>query len=323
VTAPTDRPAHDGNNEGRIARTALAVLDRVRSDLVSSPYGVVIGDERARLIERSAAHDAGFGLGDVLALVVRGGEPVVDTVGDLAVAAAPIADPRSGRRVGAVALFGQAEAASELMLAYVRRISRDVEDGLVEDLSGADRALTAHFVRTRRHVRGAIACLNQRTMITNAAAVGLVDEADRPELWDWAQRAMSRGQTRAEQLRLSRGVMVTVRCEAVEAMGQTVGALVHLRMRSVEPAAERSPSKRNLRARREPFGWGSLSAAQLGTAELVAKGQTNREIAAQLYVSPYTVDSHLRQIFAKLNIDSRVELASMVSGRSAHDRMAS
>jgi len=85
---------------------------------------------------------------------------VVDTVGDLAVATAPIADPRSGRRVGAVALFGQAEAASELMPAYVRRISRDVEDGLVEDLSGADRALTAHFVRTRGHVRGATACLN-------------------------------------------------------------------------------------------------------------------------------------------------------------------
>src|SRR5438270_776690 len=133
MTAPTDRPVYD--SEGRVARTALAVLDRVRSDLVGSRYRVVIGDERARLIERSASDEGASGLRDGLAHVVRGGEPVIYTAGDLAVAAVPIADPRSGRRVGVVALLGHAEAASELMLVYVRQIARDLEDGLVEDPS--------------------------------------------------------------------------------------------------------------------------------------------------------------------------------------------
>jgi len=46
---------------------------------------------------------------------------------------------------------------------------------------------------------------------------------------------------------------------------------------------------------------------------LVAQGATNREVAERLYLSPYTVNSHLRHVFAKLGIRSRVELASLAA----------
>jgi DNA-binding CsgD family transcriptional regulator len=36
---------------------------------------------------------------------------------------------------------------------------------------------------------------------------------------------------------------------------------------------------------------------------------TNREVAERLFVSPHTVNSHLRHVFSKLGITSRVELA--------------
>jgi DNA-binding CsgD family transcriptional regulator len=62
-------------------------------------------------------------------------------------------------------------------------------------------------------------------------------------------------------------------------------------------------------------GWASLTKAELAVAEIVAEGHTNREAAAQLYVSADTVNTHLRHAFAKLGIRSRVELARLVLTR--------
>ncbi|MEV4840028.1 AAA family ATPase [Nonomuraea sp. NPDC049486] len=62
-------------------------------------------------------------------------------------------------------------------------------------------------------------------------------------------------------------------------------------------------------AGRPPTGWAALTTAELRVARLVARGLTNREVAAELFVSPHTVDSHLRHAFAKLGVSSRVELA--------------
>ncbi len=60
----------------------------------------------------------------------------------------------------------------------------------------------------------------------------------------------------------------------------------------------------------QPAGWTALTDAEQHVASLVADGLTNRQIAARLLVSPFTVDAHLRHIFTKLAISSRVELAA-------------
>jgi DNA-binding CsgD family transcriptional regulator len=54
-----------------------------------------------------------------------------------------------------------------------------------------------------------------------------------------------------------------------------------------------------------------LTAQQLRIAELVAAGATNREVAAALFLSPRTVDHHLRNVFSRLGIRSRVDLARL------------
>lgn len=55
-------------------------------------------------------------------------------------------------------------------------------------------------------------------------------------------------------------------------------------------------------------GWASLTDAELRVISRVARGISNREVAEDLYVSRHTVDAHLKHIYVKLDIHSRVEL---------------
>ncbi|MER5623262.1 AAA family ATPase [Streptosporangium sp. NPDC002544] len=57
----------------------------------------------------------------------------------------------------------------------------------------------------------------------------------------------------------------------------------------------------------------NLTAQQYQIARIVADGATNREVAARLFLSPRTVEHHLRNIFTKLDIRSRVELVRLMS----------
>ncbi|MBP2704587.1 AAA family ATPase [Microbispora sp. RL4-1S] len=67
---------------------------------------------------------------------------------------------------------------------------------------------------------------------------------------------------------------------------------------------------------RPAFGWDSLTDTERAVAELIARGMTNRQAAARMFLSPHTVSTHLRRIFAKLDIGSRAELTRILTQRS-------
>ena len=61
---------------------------------------------------------------------------------------------------------------------------------------------------------------------------------------------------------------------------------------------------------RPPAAQVSLSPREQEIARLVAKGHPNKVIAAVLDISPWTVSTHLRRIFAKLNVGSRAAMVA-------------
>jgi DNA-binding CsgD family transcriptional regulator len=61
--------------------------------------------------------------------------------------------------------------------------------------------------------------------------------------------------------------------------------------------------------KRPSSGWASLTPTELDVVRLVREGLGNKEIAARMFVSPRTVQTHLTHVYTKLGMTSRVQLA--------------
>ena len=85
----------------------------------------------------------------------------------------------------------------------------------------------------------------------------------------------------------------------------------HRQDRAVGPAELRRLG-RTIYRRSGASGLESLTARELEIARLVVDRQTNTQIAATLFLSKKTVETHLRNIFGKVGVSSRVELARAV-----------
>jgi DNA-binding CsgD family transcriptional regulator len=70
------------------------------------------------------------------------------------------------------------------------------------------------------------------------------------------------------------------------------------------------------RVARPASGWESLTDTERRIADLVAQGLSNRQVASQVFLSPHTVASHLRHVFWKLEVTSRVQLARLAAEHS-------
>ena len=108
---------------------------------------------------------------------------------------------------------------------------------------------------------------------------------------EWLRRERRRSDAR-EQLRIAHGLFSDFGMDAfaertrieLEATGE------HARKRTVDTLDELTPQESQI-------------------ARLAADGDTNRQIAAQLFISPSTVEYHLRKAFRKLDVRSRTQLA--------------
>ena len=96
-------------------------------------------------------------------------------------------------------------------------------------------------------------------------------------------------------------------------LADTLGAVTVSRRVAARLRAHDIRLRAPQRAARPTSGWGSLTPTELTVAELVGKGLTSPQIAAQLYLSPRTVQTHISHSLRKLDLRTRSELAAMVT----------
>ena len=176
---------------------------------------------------------------------------------------------------------------------------RSVLDGLPFCQAEADRASAAVALATGDARRAAELAL--RAAELNAAA-GAELEASRSRLH--AGRALAalgdreRAAAQLEQAARDFDQRGAVRFrDAAERELRRLGHRIHRRS---QPAAA------------DGDGVGALTKRELEIARRIVDRQTNRQIAEELFLSPKTVETHIRNIFAKLGADSRVEVARIV-----------
>lgn len=105
---------------------------------------------------------------------------------------------------------------------------------------------------------------------------------------------------RRERRRVEARVQLRAALDAFEGLGTSIWAD---RARGELRATGETARKR------EPSAVDELTPQELRVARLVAAGASNRDVAAQLFLSPRTVEYHLAKVFTKLGVSSRVELA--------------
>ena len=190
-----------------------------------------------------------------------------------------------------------------------REFARKAAD--IGDLVAQRNPGVATLDGTALHIRGSLA--DDPGLLANA--VRILRESPRPLLL--ADGLKDLGSTLLVQHRTDDGVHALV--EAAE-IYQRIGAISGsravsklLRSHGIRGVRINSPTPR------PPTGWAALTPMELRVVDLISAGHTNRSAAGELGVSPNTVNTHLRAVFRKLDVKSRVQLTIAFREYTAND----
>ena len=180
---------------------------------------------------------------------------------------------------------GAKDLAHEAIAEYATRTEKR-DTALARSLLARARALVADDASAEDHYREAIAWLDDTATIQHARA--------RLVFGEWLRRQKRR-------------------TEARETCGRPTTIFSVMGANAFVTRAERELAATGERARRRGYDTADeLTPQESQIAHLASSGATNQEIAAKLFLSPSTVDYHLRKVFRKLGITSRRQLGSVL-----------
>jgi DNA-binding CsgD family transcriptional regulator len=157
------------------------------------------------------------------------------------------------------------------------------------------------------------ACAHALGLLDNDAGLLRLAAETQPDRWASASAAEDLGLLLAAEGRVTDAITwFDSACENFQEAGASRDAArVRGRLRRL---GVRRRQRRSATAGRRQTGADTLTATERAIAELASQGLTNQEIAKQTFISANTVAFHLRNIYRKLGIASRVQLARIVPG---------
>jgi DNA-binding CsgD family transcriptional regulator len=287
----------------RPERAGVTQLDMLRMVILADV--AVRTDDRTLLQQMvNDARDAystgssfvGWGAANVLALAAWQRDDVHDAM----------------RWLGGIALFGSSfwPQVLDRVILGARVASAGGDAGLraavlqATDLLEGERPTIPLFTGVAGHARGIL----ERDAQALLAAADVLHSSSRPLLY--AAAAEDAG---AELTRTDRGD------EAVDQLNAAFDTYLHREALADARRVGRELRRLGVQRRivshpRAKTGWDSLTDSELKVVHLIAEGATNSSVAHQLHLSPHTVKTYLRNAFAKLGINSRVQLTQLIRG---------
>jgi DNA-binding CsgD family transcriptional regulator len=259
--------------------------------------GTDYDDLRARLDDLIGKHHLGV---------------LTDAVHDLSRWAAGVRAANDGDPFGALAQLSRLRVPALARMAALDRLEAAVRAGEL-DLARSWLEELAGFARTARWPWALATVEHGRALLAEPAeAAALFDrslshhaQAGRPH--DRARTQLAYGQLlrRSQRRADARPHLRSALATFGELNAQPLLAVAGEELRATgETARKRDPSTLTL-----------LTPMEAQIAQLVAHGMSNKQVAAQCWISPRTVAFHLRNVFAKTGVSSRGELSQLGLGR--------
>lgn len=167
-----------GSAEGQIIwRRTIDARDRPTLDGV----GAVEGGDFSET--SSGTNGLGTSIEARSPVLVRGSQHFLESLRNVACAAAPVIHPLTGRTVGSVSLTSASEQANDYMVAMVRQASHEIADVLLQGSDSKDVALALAFKKARAHRRGVLV-MNSDTIMSDLPALSRIDTETHAQIWD-------------------------------------------------------------------------------------------------------------------------------------------
>jgi DNA-binding CsgD family transcriptional regulator len=330
--AISERHVQIARETGALGELPLALSQRVYAHLFAGELATAASlvDEIRAATEATGSNLAPYGALGLVAL--RGREPeaislIEESRGDVT---------RRGEGIGLSVLdwaqavlynglgrYDEARVAALRVLEHPHDLGGPINWGIVELIEAAVRAGTPELATDARSRLAEMARASGTDWVLGVAARSealLADDQRAEELYVEAVDRLDRTRMAVDLARahLLYGEWLRRQRRRLDARGQLRTAYDLLSDFGMEAFAERARGELEATGeharRRSVDTLGQLTPQETQISRLVAQGNTNREIAAQLFISPSTVEYHLRKVFRKLGVKSRTQLANRLRG---------